>query len=521
MTPETSIYEYAKQSLSLSPDRPAIWFRDKALSYGQLFQMIDNAAAHLAQLGVKEGSVVSIHLHNCPQAVIAVYAAAKLGAICNMVHPQMPEEAIRKYLAFAESNILISANRNIIGSVAADTSIYVDVDAPLNEGCEHTDENGKMYSFSTMIQPCKAPTVIPNQDELAGKCVVYMHSSGTTGASKTVMLSHRALNYAAENLKSHFCGDVLHEQVCLWSSPLYHALGMSIEVHRVLAYGGQLVVLERWDSDQVITYIEKYKLTYLSGIPQLYRGLLHNPRFSEADLSSVSYCIISGEPVPAELIHALDQKVGNGPVTLCAYGVTELGGAISAHSHENRIVSTAGYPLDNVQVMVMDPDGNLAPMGCGELVVSSDSLMLGYLKDPETTQKAVFSYDGKLWLRTGDYGSIDEKGLVSCLNRIKDIIIRKGNNVFPSEVEQIIRQVPGVMQTCVFGEQDEVNATETVCAAVVLRPQADAEKVSADILEECRRLLPRYAIPGKIVFVAAIPCNKMGKMDRMRLKEQI
>lgn len=519
MTPETSIYEYAKQALNVSADKPAIWFHDKSMTYRELFEKIDNVADHLAQLGVKEGTVVTIHLPNCPQAVIAIYAVAKLGAICNMVHPQMPEEALKQYLYFTESDCLISSDLKLLNQNSVRCAIHVDT-ISFEQSSQVKPEYAKhILSFAYLSNHCHSQAIIPEQSFLADKCVVYMHSSGTTGISKTVMMSHKAINLWVENLKSHYCGDLLREQVSLGILPLYHTFGLFHDMHRILSYGGQLVMMQRWNCNEAIQMIKSYKVTYLSGTPSIYQSLLQHSEFAGNGISQISYCIVAGENVPTNLVCELDNRIGNGVVTFCAYGLSEVCGAVCAQSPDRRKLTTSGYPLDNTVVMVRDSNGEMHTTGKGELIVSTDSMMLGYLKDPKATEEACLHYNNKVWLKTGDYGEIDDEGYITCLGRLKEIIIRKGNNVFPSEVEKIIQQIPEVEQICVIGTQDKANTTETVCALVVLQPNVDEEKAKSYILKKCSQFLPKYAIPERIIFLAQLPHNIVGKMDRNALKE--
>lgn len=528
MTPDTSIYEYARQGLSMSRENPALWFYGKGMTYGELFRRIDHAADHLAALGVRRGTVVTIHLPNCPQAVMAVYAVAKLGGVCNMVHPQVPLEGLRENMAFTGSQILITGDRFSQCGEAdfAEKLIFVSLAAHMGAGygLAYRLKNGvkwpeRAVSFEKLEQPAPVIAQVPEQSELAGECAVFLHSSGTTGSPKTVMHCHRALNCWVENAKRFFQGRSLCGETVLAALPLFHGSGLVMNVHQLLCGGGQLVLMARWSSREAVRLIKRRRITILTGVPALFQSLLSEPGFSGHRIRQIGDCFVSGDHVGDELKRDFDARVDGKRHLFEGYGMTETVTACFSNGREHDRLSSSGYPLENCEIAVLSEDGVCRRTGAGELLVSSNTMMMGYWKDPEGTEAAFFPWEGRRWLRTGDCGSIDEDGYVYFQERLKNTIIHNGYNIFPRQVEDAIRTLAEVREVCVVGVTDGVRRTQTVRACVVLCEGTEPKQAEGHILSACERVLPRYAVPKQFRYLRELPRNRMAKIDRKALEE--
>ena len=490
MTTETSIYEYAKQGLKLNPDKIAIWFYGKSITYRELFEKIDNVADHLYELGVREGTVVTIHLPNCPQAIFAIYAVAKLGGICNMVHSLLPESALRNNLRFTGSSYLITHleinNNSVVGLEAI-----------------------KLYE-----KPCvvKAPDKI-DQVNLAAKCAFYLNSSGSTGKPKTIMLSHSAVNNCVDNTAEFFENKDMAEQVSLGVLPLFHGFGLAADVHRNIHFSSTLVIMSRWNPSEAADLIKKYKVTLIVGVPAMFHSLLNEQTFYGPEIKQLRYCYTGGDNINQDLVVKMNERLGNERCMFPGYGLTEATtmNCVSTWSHYKS--GTAGYPVNNTTIAVMKSDGTYSNRGIGELIISSPTLMMGYLNDPEATKATLFETDDKLWTHTGDEVEIDSDGFIVFRDRIKNIIIHNGYNIYPDEVEEVIRSVSGVKDVCVVGVDDEEKHTQNIRAVVIASANVSIQMVQ----NECARKLPRYSIPKEILFVDRFPQNSMGKIDRKEL----
>ena len=511
MTTETSIYEYAKQGLSHGEDRIAIWFYGRSITYGELFEKIDNVADHLYELGVREGTVVTIHLPNCPQAVMAIYAVAKLGGICNMVHALTPKAAVIDNMRFTESNFLITHLRS------CDAETVLTVDPSTYMGTSKTTALDSAFPGVCFEELEKGrpsiSTVFPEQDSLARKCVFYLHSSGSTGKPKTIMLNHRAMNHCVENTADFFEKGDMADQVSLCALPLFHGFGLAADIHRNIHFGSKLVMMTRWDPSVAVDLIQKLSVTLIVGVPAMFFSLLREPAFKGKAVSSLRYCYTGGDNVTSELLDRMDRVTGRSQSVLPGFGLTEATtmNCVNTFAHYKR--GTAGYPVRNTAIAVLNEDGILRDSGRGELVISSPTLMSGYLKDPDATKKTLFNANGRLWTHTGDEVVIDEEGYLLFKDRIKNIIIHNGYNIYPGEVEEVIRRIPGVKDVCVVGVDDSETGTQNVRAGII----PDAVLTEREIIGECLRCLPRYSVPGEIVFTDRFPTNSMGKIDKLAL----
>lgn len=514
MTPETSIYEYAKNGFYRFPDKTAIWFYGRTVSFRELFCRIDAAANQLSTLGVGKGTVVTIHLPNCPQAVTVFYAVAKLGGICNMVHALTPAHGLREIMEFTESDFLFT-HLPECAELALHTVVVAA--APIEEiPVAPTWKSLDMREIFLLEDHDNVG--VPEQKQLAHECGLYLHSSGSTGRPKTIMLSHRALNHCVNNTADFF-EDEISEYVALGGLPLFHGFGLAMDMHRNISFGSTLVQMIRWDTDLAVKLIKQLKVSLMVGVPTMYYALLNHPEFSGEGISSLKKCYVGGDNVKPELISIFDNRIDGKHHMFVGYGLTEATTTDMVNTYLHYKAGSSGYPTRGTVVAVMDHEGNLSYEGEGELVISSETLMMGYLKDEKATKNTLFFADGKQWTRTGDFVTIDADGFVFFRDRIKSIITHNGYNIYPGQVEDVIRMVDGVGEVCVIGVEDPVLHTQNVYAVVVPNGEGQAVDLTERIRSKCMEILPRYSVPKKIPIVSQLPLNRMGKIDRVKLGE--
>lgn len=471
---------------------------------------------------MREGTVVTIHLPNCPQAVMAIYAVAKLGGICNMVHALMPEAALRKNLTSVGSSFLIT--HLAINPVSS--TIITDVSAYMDDSVKKQINSDKHFSFSVMSfedmeKPCDFISNSPIQSHLADTCAFYLHSGGTTGMPKTIMLSHSAVNHCVDNTSDFFRNHDMSEQISLCVLPLFHGFGLVMDVHRNVSFKSTQVQMTRWDAGLAVRWIKQYRVTLIVGVPAMYYALLHEAEFSGDGIRQLSKCFVGGDTVPPELIRSFDERVGGKRCLFAGFGLTEATTTDCVNTYLHDKIGSCGYPVRDTHIAVMDADGRLHRCGIGEFVISSKTLMMGYLNDAEATRQTLFEADGRLWTRTGDEVEIDEDGFVFFKDRIKNIIIHNGYNIYPGGIEEIIRGVPGVIDACLIGVENPVTRSQDVLATILLdenQSQADCEKAIAKV---CSEHFPRYAVPRYYRFFSQFPQTPLGKTDRKKLRALI
>ncbi|MCR5665055.1 MAG: acyl--CoA ligase [Oscillospiraceae bacterium] len=497
MTTETSIYEYAKAGAMIDPQKIAIWFYGQPITYSELFEKIDNLADHLYALGVREGTVVTIHLPNCPQAVMAIYAVAKLGGICSMVHPQIPSASLMDSIAITNSKVLFTY---LLDSYALKgITIHVNPVAYMT-----MEEDG----FSELLREEVNKAIFPDQSSLANSCAVFFSSSGTTGRPKTVMHCHAALNREVKKIKEFYEIDDLRNEVLIGIFPLFHCAGFAANMHLTLSSGAELVPMIKWDIDQAVSLITARKVTYVSGVPKIFETLLQKVDFCQIHFR---VCVVAGEGVPQELKRAYVRTAG---VTLLeGYGMTEN---VSAGCSETRFDSEpiGMIPFPGCRFAVLTNDRQILAEGEGELLLLSDTMMLGYLNESKTP--FLCDNDGNKWFCSGDYGRIEQSGRVRFIRRIKNVIVRNGYNIYPEEIEDITREVEGVDDVCVIGTEEK-----QIVAFVVMSKDDESSLAEKKIRQSWAERLPRYATPQIIRFITSIPRNAVEKIDRKTLEAML
>ena len=506
MSTETSIYAYAKQGLAHGADRTAIWFYGRAISYGELFEKIDNVADHLYELGVREGTVVTIHLPNCPQAVMAIYAVAKLGGICNMVYSGLSGKGLEQNLSFVKSSILITYDKKVQSecTILVDPSEYMKEPCGIQSECvEHT-----CVSFRQFESACKLKGVFPDQSSIAEKCAILLHSSGTTGYSKTVMHCHAAINrIVANTFQFLHCKDFT-DQIVLAELPLFHGFGLIDNLHDAISGGGQIVQVMKWDAKYAANLIDTHKITFMAGVPKVYQDLMAQESLVGA---SLTHCYVGGEPVKPELKTKFNERMGRSSLLYEGYGLAEVIAYCCSSGPFDDDIHSAGASMPGTEIAVL-VHGKVHSFGEGELVVHSDTMMLGYL---QSFDDPFFTWNNKRWIKTGDYVVIDQSGHMRFVERIKRVIIRNGFNIFPAEIETITLSIDGVSECCVFeGERDQ--KTRIVVAIVGKFDQGIEDKLKQTWTDN----LPPYSVPEDILHVQAIPRTAIGKIDYQFLHEK-
>jgi acyl-CoA synthetase (AMP-forming)/AMP-acid ligase II len=353
-----------------------------------------------------------------------------------------------------------------------------------------------------------APTVSVSDSDLA----LLIYTSGTTGNPKGVMLTHANLDAMTASFIEWFA--MTPEDHSLLVLPLFHANGIVLGTLSVLRAGGQVTITGRFSRDRFFADVERFRPTYFSAVPAIYALLSALPREVRPDTSSLRFAVCGAAPMPAELIGRFERRFG---VTIVeGYGLSETTTASTINPlHGVRKPGTVGLALPGQRVAVVDDAGAQLPLGAvGEIVISGPVVMAGYLGRPEATAETIV--DG--WLHTGDLGRFDEDGYLQIVDRLKDMIIRGGENVYPKEIENALYLHEGVLEAAVVGRRDDVLG-EVPVAFVALRP--DAEASADDLLAVCAAHLASFKRPEAVRFLDELPKNAVGKIDKRRLRAMV
>jgi fatty-acyl-CoA synthase len=501
-------------------------------SYAEFHADVREAARALLALGVGRGEHVGIWATNWPQWVVTQFAAAHVGAVLVNVNPAYRSHELAYVLRQADITTLLLTDRY-------KTSCYFDI---LQEICPEVGAaSGEWRSAAfprlrhvVSIQQAKLPGML-NWDEFrrradevpeaglrhraaqvtAGDVVNIQYTSGTTGFPKGAMLTHRNLLMNAWHV-GHRLRYTEHDRLCI-PVPFYHCFGCVMGTLMCAVCGAAMVVpAESFDAGSTLQALQDERCTGVYGVPTMFIAELHHPRFAEFDLGSLRTGIMAGSPCPIEVMRAVVGRMGAREITI-AYGLTEASPVITqtatTDSLEQR-VGTVGTALPGLEVKVVAPDGAEVPAGQpGELMVRGHGVMKGYYNKPAETAEAL-TPDG--WLHTGDVAVCSADGYYRITGRIKDLIIRGGENIYPREIEEFLYTHPAVADVQVVGLPD-VRFVEEVCAWVRLKP--GAKLTEGEVKDFCKGRIAHYKVPRYVVFVDEYPTTVTGKVQKFKLRE--
>jgi len=516
---DATIYGLLADTAARFPERQAVVFReqDVRLNWSQLDAEIRALASGLAALGLKKGDRLGIWSPNRVEWLVTQFATARLGVILVNVNPSYR-------LAELGYALKISGCRAVISAEKLKSSDYLDMlqkvrpDLPelefvIRMGSARTP--GMMNYDEVLARGRAAPEIALPALE-CHEPINIQFTSGTTGNAKGATLTHHNV---VNNARFIARAMRFSEEDCLCIPvPLYHCFGMVLAVLACVSTGAAMVFPgESFDAGAALAAVAEERCTALHGVPTMFIAELAHPRFEEFDLSSLRTGIMAGSPCPIETMKQVVSRMHMGEVTI-AYGMTETS-PVSFQSATTdpleRRVTTVGRVQPHLQCKVVDATGAVVPAGeKGELCTKGYSVMLGYWGDEARTREAVV--DG--WMHTGDLATIDAEGYCNIVGRVKDMLIRGGENIYPREIEEFLFRHPAVQSVQVFGVPD-AKYGEEVCAWIVLKPGAVATEES--IREFCREQIAHYKIPRYVRFVDELPMTVTGKAQKFVMRERM
>lgn len=549
--PEEPVYSFLDHTAARVPNRLAIIFGGMELTFGELKNLADRFATALVSMGMEKGEKVAIHLPNCPQFAIAYYGTLKAGGIFTPLSPLLaPKEALHQ-LTDSEASTLISLDLLYpgIASIIPDTEVknvittsiadcYNPVIAPLKPlGKIPVPDTTEM---TTLIK--KQPPELPQVEiDVYNDLAHLAYTGGTTGLSKGVMLTHRNVLVNAIQYSNWYSGAQIEiqdgvptpvfppgvdpirdrltardQETALVVVPWFHAMGTIGGLNGLINGGTTMVVFPRFEPKEYVEAVQKYKATALGGAPQLFISLVNLPDFNTYDLSGIKVVASGAAPLPMLILEKmLDAFSG---VVCEGYGLTECTmGATSNPPDRSKIrPGSVGLPVFDTECKVVDLETgeDLLPGKEGEICIKGPQVMKGYWNNPDETARDL--KDG--WLYTGDIGREDEDGYFYITDRKKDMIIYKGYNVYPRELEEVLIQHPAVEQCAVVGKPD-MEVGEAPIGFVQLLKGTEATK--EEIIEYTNSQVAAYKKLRDLIFVDAIPVNLAGKVLKRELREKL
>jgi fatty-acyl-CoA synthase len=495
-------------------DRPALVAPRQEIrwNYAQLHERVERCARALLAAGVGKGDRVGIWSPNNAEWVIVQFATAKVGAILVNVNPSYRAHELEYALRQSGCSLLILAP----GFKDADyRELLARVDAPaLHRSVVHGDEWDEFLAAADAVDPAELRAREAGLD--FDEPINIQYTSGTTGFPKGATLSHHnILN------NGFFIGEVLgytpDDRVCI-PVPFYHCFGMVLGNVAVVTHGACIVLpSEAFEARAVLETVSAERCTSLYGVPTMFIAELADPELARFDLTSLRTGIMAGSPCPVEVMKRVQTELHMTEVTIC-YGMTETS-PVSTQTRRDapleKRVSTVGRVHPHVEVKIVDPaTGRTVARGePGELCTRGYCVMLGYWDDEESTRAAI---DAARWMHTGDLAVMDDGDYVNIVGRIKDMVIRGGENVYPREIEEFLYTHPAIEDVQVIGVPD-VRYGEEICAWVVLKEGAELDE--EELKEFCRGKIARFKIPRYVRFVDGFPMTVTGKVQKFRMRE--
>jgi fatty-acyl-CoA synthase len=480
------------------PDAPALHHLDSSMTYRELDERVNRLANGLADIGVRSGDRVAYVGANHPSFFETLFATAILAAVMVPLNTRLADAEVLQQLDDAAATVVIHDEAHAAVVTAAATG----------EGFRSTLEVGGAGSYDALVAR-SGDEARPEAATLEDPCLI-MYSSGTTGVPKGVVLTQGNLVWNALNVVVDV--DLRGDEVALIVTPLFHAAALGMNSLPVLLKGGTLVLAASAGADGMFDLIQHHRVTHLQAVPTVYRSLLQSPRWAEADLSSVRRASSGGSAAPEGLIRAYLER----GIQFCqGYGMTEAAPGVMFQPAAMALekVGSVGVPMFFTDVRLVDAAGrNVAPGSPGEVLVRGPNVMAGYWGRPEATA-AAFSADG--WYHTGDVAWVDEEGQAFIVDRIKDMYISGGENVYPAEVESVLAMDPNVADCAVIGVPDD-RWGEVGHAVVVMVEGAEAEP--DEVLARVGERLARFKVPKSVEVVGALPRNAFGKVRKADLR---
>lgn len=540
-----SIYEYLKESVGADLDFYALNYFGTRITYDEMFKKIDLIGRSLQSLGVKKGDIVTICMPNTPEAVETFYACNKIGAVADMIHPLSAPNEIKLYLNQSKSRILILYNANYekVKEIIDETSVYKTILVSVKDsmplflglGYELTKgykikkppffNNQDYITWSSFLSLGhyyhKKEMVKVDSDDLA----VILHSGGTTGTPKGIMLSNYNFNAEAQQ-----CGvivsNVRPKDKIMTILPIFHGFGLGVSCHCPLCLRVEVILIPEFDSNRFPKTIQKYRPNIIAGVPTLWEAMLSNKKFENVDLSCLKYVISGGDHLTLTMEEKMNKFLRTKGASIAiskGYGMTESVAATAYTFDGTNEPGSIGIPMPGNKFCICDPD-TMEELPCGEegeICVNGPTVMMGYYNNPNETKKTLRKHkDKKLWLHTGDIGYIAPNGIIYFTQRMKRMIVSSGFNLYPSVIEEVIERHPSVKRCCVIGIPHPRKVKVAKAFISLVDGQKPTLKIKNEIKDLCKKNLAAYSQPKEIEFKDDLPKTLYNKIDYKYLEKE-
>ncbi|HEX7239862.1 MAG TPA: AMP-binding protein [Longimicrobiaceae bacterium] len=500
------------------PQRTFVVLGDRRLTYQQVDAQSTALAAALHELGIEAGDRIALNLPNWPEFLVALFAAAKLGATIVPLNPKYTTPELQYMLRHSETVVVVTAENfdgvDYLARFEGFLTALPDLQYVVSVGEEDLWYDDRIYQFEDLLSSGEGRALPPAEVD-PDEVFAILYTSGTMGKPKGVSLSHANLLETAAGVADSV--GLRPDDVVFGVNCLFNIFGVGPGVLGTLAAGAALVLQDDVSPARPLEIIERERVTVHHGVPTTFLTELREQAEAPRSLSSLRTGIIAGAPVPEEVVARVQREMV--PDVRIGYGLTETGSMVSVTIQgdpSGKQLRTVGRPLEGVEVRVIDTDGSVLPEeSVGELAIRGPGVMKGYYRQPGETSHALTA-DG--FFLTGDLGMVDEEGYLHIIGRRKEMIIRGGFNVYPREVEDRLHAHPAVLDAAVVGLPDEILG-EMACACIV--PVEGAIVTGEEIKDFCREVMADYKVPDLVRFLDSFPMTGSGKVRRVELARMI
>ncbi|MGN4422377.1 class I adenylate-forming enzyme family protein [Bacillus cereus group sp. MYBK30-1] len=502
-----AVYELLEHVISAYGQKEALYDLTKRITYQHLKNDVDCLAAALKRLGVSKTDRIAVSLPNWSETVIVYFAAAKLGAVIVPFNPKYKSHEIEYILKNSTPKILI-ASEEFEQNFGFEKALCT-VQKAVTVRYQHAGLGSYEELIRSAIPEIETVDINVNSDLF---CILY--TSGTTGIPKGVMVTHRAVVQSAQTIGRELRST--QDDVFIISAPLFHIFGMAINMLCAVAKGARMILQEKFRPRETLELIAKEKVTIQQGVPTMFIKELELEDFDRYDLSTLRAGLVGAAPIPAKKVTEIRERMG---INLCqSFGITETV-SVTMNSYgdtEQNITETLGKAIPGVTLKIVDENRvELPPGEVGEIAVKSFGVMKGYYNMPEQTKQVL---DNDNWYYSGDLGTLDNEGYLRFVGRKKEMIIRGGLNVYPQEIEAVLMKHPQVIEAAVIGLPDKVLG-EVVCA--VIRLKSGEVSSGEEMKFYLKDRMAIYKIPEKVIFTNEFPVTASGKIQKLKLREQV
>lgn len=528
------LYDVVYESSCKWPHNVALEFYNTQVVYKDLIKKINRVAAALKALGANKGDRITICMPNTPEAIYMFYAVNEIGAVANMVHPLSSEKEIEDYLNQSESKIMFCVDISypkaeaVIKNTAVEQVIIVSPTRSMDflvraiykvtKGRKnHVKKSQHVITWDQFLNKASKFVGNPHARVNSKDDAVIMYSGGTTGKPKGIVLSN--LNFNAQALGAKYLVPELFKSSYSFMAflPNFHAFGLGCCIHMPLYFGARTFLIPQFNPKKFKKYITKYKIDILVGVPTVF-DYLTKIKFKKDGLKNVKFVVSGGDMISLsskEKINEFLAAHGSKAIIENGYGLTEAsGGFIFSPRSVAEESDSIGFPIPDNEVIIMDlKTKKEAKLGeDGEILVRGLSVMKRYLNKPKETEEAFIMVGKKKYLRTGDIGYADKRGVIHFRSRLKRMIVSNGYNIYPANIEDVTLKCKKINSCAVVGREDKLRGEKVVVFAV-LNPEASERAARKELANIYKKYLAKYEIPREIRFIPELPKTKLAKVD--------